>query len=205
MALEFYAAFIAATVALAILPGPNVALISANAVAYGRRYGLITVLGTSAAMAPQLATTALGMAGVLTFAGEMIEWIRWAGVGYLVCLGVQAWRAPLVDLSKIKPQPCSARSIFLRGFLVSSSNPKTLLFYGAFFPQFVTPEGDIMLQLALLSLSFLIVVSALDCCWALLAARLRALLAPRGWLRNRLTGAFYFFAAAGLASVRRTA
>ena len=176
-----------------------------NAVAYGRRYGLITVLGTSAAMAPQLALTVLGMAGVLTLAGEMIEWIRWAGVAYLVCLGLQAWRAPVVDLSKIEPQPQSAQSIILRGFLVSSSNPKTLLFYGAFFPQFVNPDGDIMLQLAVLSLSFLIVVSSLDCCWALLAARLRALIATRGRLRHRLTRAFYFIAAAGLASVRRTA
>ncbi|MBM3655096.1 MAG: LysE family translocator, partial [Alphaproteobacteria bacterium] len=86
----------------------------------------------------------------------------------------------------------------------SSSNPKTLLFYGAFFPQFVTPE-DIMLQLAVLSLTFLIVVSSLDCCWALLADRLRALLATRGRLRHRLTGAFYLLAAASLASVRRTA
>lgn len=205
MSLESFAAFVAATVALALLPGPNVALISANAVAYGRRYGLITVLGTSAAMAPQLVLTVLGMAGVLSLAGEMIEWIRWAGVAYLVCLGVQAWRAPVVDLSKIEPQPRSARSIFLRGFLVSSSNPKTLMFYGAFFPQFVNLDGDIMFQLAVLSLTFLIVLSALDCCWALLAARLRALLATRGRLRNRLTGAFYLFAAAGLASVRRNA
>lgn len=203
MSLESYAAFVAATVALAILPGPNVALISANAVAYGRRYGLITVLGTSAAMAPQLALTVLGMAGVLTFAGDMIGWFRWAGVAYLICLGIQAWRAPVVDLSKIEPQPRSGRSIFLRGFLVSSSNPKTLLFYGAFFPQFVTPEADIMLQLAVLSASFLLVVSALDCCWALLADRLRGLLATRRPMRNRLTGAFYFLAAAGLASVRQ--
>jgi homoserine/homoserine lactone efflux protein len=128
MPFEAYAAFIAATVALAILPGPNIALITANSVAYGRRFGLITVLGTSAAMAPQLALTVLGMTGVLTLAGEMIEWIRWAGVAYLAYLGIQAWRAPVVDLTKIEPQPRSARSIFLRGFLVSSSNPKTLLF-----------------------------------------------------------------------------
>lgn len=205
MSLEAHAAFVVATAALAILPGPNVALITANAVAYGRRFGLITVLGTSAAMAPQLALTALGMTGVLTLAGEMIEWIRWAGVAYLAYLGVQAWRAPVVDLSRVQPQPRSARAIFLRGFLVSSSNHKTLLFYGAFFPQFLTPDGDMMLQLGVLSLSFLIIVSALDCCWALLADRLRALLTTRRRLRNRLTAAFYFFAATGLASVKRAA
>jgi threonine/homoserine/homoserine lactone efflux protein len=205
MSLELYAAFVAATVALVILPGPNVALITANSIAYGQRFGLITVLGTSSAMVPQLALTVLGMTGVLTFAGELFEWIRWAGVAYLIYLGIQAWRAPVIDLAEVKPQPRSARSIFLRGFLVSSSNPKTLLFYGAFFPQFVTRDGNIMLQLAVLSASFLMVATALDCCWALLADRLRGLLATRGLFRNRLTGIIYFAAAAGLASVKRTA
>lgn len=205
MSLELYAAFLAATIALVILPGPNVALITANSVAYGRQFGLITVLGTSAAMVPQLALTVLGMSGVLIFAGELFEWIRWAGVAYLAYLGIQAWRAPFVDLTKVKPQPGSKRSIFLRGFLVSSSNPKTLLFYGAFFPQFVTPDFNIMLQLILLSTSFLVVASALDCCWTLLADRLRGLLATRGLFRNRLTSTFYFAAAAGLASIKRTA
>jgi threonine/homoserine/homoserine lactone efflux protein len=69
----------------------------------------------------------------------------------------------------------------------------------------LTPDGDMMLQLGVLSLSFLIIVSALDCCWALLADRLRALLTTRRRLRNRLTAAFYFFAATGLASVKRAA
>lgn len=205
MSLELYAAFIAATVALIILPGPNVALITANAIAYGVRYGLFTVLGTSAAMVPQLVLTVLGMTGVLTIAGALLQWVRWAGVAYLVYLGVRAWTAPVVDLSNIRPQPHSARAIFLRGFLVSSSNPKTLLFYGAFFPQFVAPEQDIMLQLAVMSMSFLVVACALDCCWALLADRVRGLLTAKDLLRNRLTGAFYFAAAAGLASFKRTA
>lgn len=203
MSFELYAAFIATTVALMALPGPNAALISANSIAYGRRYGLITVVGTSAAMIPQLLLTALGMNGALTLTGEFFEWIRWAGVAYLVYLGIQAWRAPAVDLTKIKAEPQSGRSIFLRGFLVSSSNPKTLLFYGAFFPQFVVADGNVMRQLLLLSLSFLAVAVVLDSCWALLADKLRRVLAARGAFRNRLTGTIYFAAAAGLAGVRR--
>lgn len=203
MSLELYAAFVAATVALVVLPGPNVALITANSIAYGRKFGLITVAGTSAAMVPQLILTILGMTGFLALAGGLFEWVRWAGVAYLIYLGIQAWRAPAVDLTRFKPQPRSARSIFLRGFLVSSSNPKTLLFYGAFFPQFISPHADIVAQLVILSLSFLTIASALDCCWALLADRLRGLLAARGKVRNRLTGSFYLAAAAGLASVKR--
>ena len=123
-----------------LVPGPNVALIVANAVAHGRRYGLLTVAGTSAAMVPQLALTVLGMTGVLLVMAYAFEWLRWIGVAYLVYLGIRTWRAPAVDLTRVAPEPRSARSIFLRGFLVSLSNPKTLLFYGAFFPQFVIAE-----------------------------------------------------------------
>jgi len=94
------------------------------------------------------------------------------------------------------------REIFARGFLVSLSNPKTLLFYGAFLPQFVPTHSDPLPQLALLAATFLVVAVALDTCWALAAARLRYALSLRGQMRNHLTGGFYFAAALGLASVR---
>ncbi len=204
MAIELYLAFVAASAALIMVPGPNVALIVANSVAHGRRYGLVTVAGTSAAMVPQLALAALGMTGALTLASHVVEWVRWAGVAYLAWLGVQAWRAPPVDLTRVAPEPRSGRAIFTRGFLVSLTNPKTLLFYGAFFPQFIAPGADTGPQLALLSATFLAVAVALDSCWALAAARLRGALALHGRLRNRLTGGFYFAAAAGLASARRS-
>jgi homoserine/homoserine lactone efflux protein len=205
MSIEVYLAFCAATVALMLVPGPNVALIVANAVAHGRRYGLLTVAGTSTAMVPQLALTVLGMTGVLLVMAYAFEWLRWIGVAYLVYLGIRAWRAPAVDLTRVAPEPRSARSIFLRGFLVSLSNPKTLFFYGAFFPQFVTPDADLGAQLSLLSVTFLALAVALDSCWALAAGRFRGALAVRGTLRNRLTGSCYFAAALGLATVRRTA
>ena len=204
MSIELYVAFVAASAALIAIPGPNVALIVANSVAHGRRYGLLTVAGTSTAMVPQLALTVLGMTGALSLASHFFEWVRWAGVAYLVWLGIQAWRAPPVDLIRMAPEPRSGRAIFARGFLVSLTNPKTLLFYGAFFPQFVAPGADLGSQLALLSATFLAVAAALDGCWALAAARLRGALALRGRLRNRLTGGFYFAAAAGLASARRS-
>lgn len=201
---EVFLAFVAATAALMLLPGPNVALIVANALAHGRRYGLVTVAGTSAAMVPQLALVGLGTTGALLFFSEVFAWLRWIGVAYLVFLGVQAWRAPAVDLSRVPAQPRSVRAIFLRGFLVSSSNPKTLLFYGAFFPQFVTPGGDPGVQVALLAAAFLALAVAIDSGWALAAGRLRAVLAVRGKLRNRLTGGFYLAAALGLATARRS-
>lgn len=204
MPLELYLAFCAAAAVLILLPGPNVALIVANSIAHGARYGLVTVAGTSSAMAFQLALTVLGMTTLLAVMANWFEWLRWLGVAYLVYLGVRAWRAPAIDLTQAPPQPRSARAIYLRGFLVSLTNPKTLLFYGAFLPQFVTAEADMTAQLVLLSATFLVIAVLLDGAWALLASRFRAALAVKGRLRNRLTGGLLIGAGAGLAMARRS-
>ena len=203
MTIELYLAFVGATIVLMIIPGPNVALIIANSVSHGRRYGLITVVGTSSAMVPQLALTVLGMTATLALFAHLFEWIRWLGVAYLICLGVQALRAEAVDLTSVGAEPKNPGAMFLRGFLVSITNPKTLLFYGAFFPQFVTPGEDFAAHLLLLSATFLALAVVVDVCWALAAARLRGVLAVRGALRNRLTGSFYLAAAFGLAIARK--
>ena len=195
--------FILATTILMLIPGPNVALIVANSVAWGTRYGLLTVAGTAAAMVVQLGLTALGMSAALGALAAWFEWLRWLGVGYLLWLGVRQWRAPPIDLTRIPAQPRSARGIALRGFLVSLTNPKTLLFYGAFFPQFLTPDAPIAPQVALLSLTFFIIAAGLDCGWALLAGRVRGVLAIRGRLRNRLSGGFLVGAGIGLALAHR--
>jgi threonine/homoserine/homoserine lactone efflux protein len=202
MSVELYFAFVAASVALALMPGPNVALIVANSVAYGPRYGFITVAGTSSAMVPQLTVVTLGLSAVLSFMAEWFEVLRWAGVAYLVYLGIQAWRTPPLDLST-NPQPKSARAIYLRGVLVSLTNPKTLLFFGAFLPQFVDPKSDATSQLALLSLTFLIIAASIDICWALLASKARATLAKFGTWTNRITGGVLISAGVGLALARK--
>jgi homoserine/homoserine lactone efflux protein len=203
IALHLYLAFILATTILMLIPGPNVALIVANSVAYGTRYGLLTVGGTSAAMVVQLTLTVLGMSAVLGALGAWFEWIRWIGVAYLLFLGIRHWRAAPVDLTRTRPQPRSFQAIAIRGFLISLTNPKTLLFYGAFFPQFLTPDAPIAPQVALLSLTFFIIAAGLDCGWALLAGRVRGVLAIRGRLRNRLSGGFLVGAGIGLALAHR--
>src|SRR5271154_5183831 len=136
-----FLAFAAAVTVLMLIPGPNVALITANSLAYGPKYGFLTVAGTSSAMVVQLGLTALGMTEILGTLGVWFEWLRWIGVVYLIGLGIAQWRATPIDLTKARPEPKSARAIFTRALLVSLTNPKTLLFYGAFFPQFVTRDA----------------------------------------------------------------
>jgi homoserine/homoserine lactone efflux protein len=201
--LDLYLTFAIATGILMLIPGPNVALIVANSVGYGTRYGLLTVAGTSAAMVVQLALTALGMSALLGTMAQWFEWIRWLGVAYLLWLGIRQWRAEPVDLTRTRPQYRSPREIVTRGIIVSFTNPKTLLFYGAFFPQFITPGAHMAAQIGILSLTFLTISMTLDSCWALLAGRARNMLAVRGRLRNRLSGGLLITAGVGLAFAHR--
>lgn len=201
--LSLYLAFALATAVLILIPGPIVALIVSNSVAYGTRYGLLTILGSGLAMVLHMVVITFGMSAALGALGHWFEVLRWAGVAYLVWLGIQAWRAPAVDLTKVRAQPKSARNIVFRGFLVALSNPKTLAFYGAFFPQFISPDLPAAPQLAILCVTFVVIGVGIDSGWALMAGRLRRLLAVHGQWRNRITGTLLIGAGAGLAMVRK--
>lgn len=196
-------AFAAAVTLLMLLPGPNLALIVANSVTHGPRYGLLTVAATCTGVMPQLLLVGLGLTGVLDLVGHWFEWLRWAGAGYLIFLGIRQWRAPNVDLAAVGAQPRSASTMFVRAVLISLTNPKTLLFLGAFLPQFVTPGLPAGRQVAVLSLIYVGVAITVDSGWALLAGQLRGWLHARGRTRARLTGGLLIGAGAGLALARR--
>ncbi|MCF4126623.1 LysE family translocator [Methylobacterium sp. SyP6R] len=199
---DLYLGFVAATLVLILIPGPNVALIVANSVAHGTRYGLVTVAGTSVALTIQLVLTVAGLSAMLSLMAAWFEVLRWIGVAYLAWLAVRAWRAPATDLAQTAPEPRAVRVIALRGFLVALTNPKTLLFFGAFLPQFVSPDAAPLGQLALLAVTFLVLAIGGDAVWAALAGRARVVLARGRW-RNRLTGGLLMGAGVGLALARR--
>jgi homoserine/homoserine lactone efflux protein len=201
---HLYAAFVAASMLLILMPGPNVALIVANSVAHGVRTGLVTVAGTASAMVIQLALTVLGMETLLAWMGELFDLLRWAGVAYLLYLAIRAFSAPETDLTGTRADARPPLAIWTRGFLVSLTNPKTLLFYGAFLPQFVAPGDDTRSQLVLLAVTFVVLAIVFDSVWALLAGRLARVLTLRARLRNRITAATLALAGLGLALARRT-
>ena len=204
MSPDLYVAFVAASALLIAIPGPNVALIVANSVAHGARYGLMTVAGTASAMVVQLALVVLGASAVLGLLAELFDGLRWLGVAYLVWLGMRIWRSAATDLQATAAEPRALPAIFIRGFAVSLTNPKTLIFYAAFLPQFVRADaGDARHQLLVLAGTFLVVAVLLDGTWALLASRLRGLLRARARLHNRLTGGLLIGAGIGLAFARK--
>ena len=204
MSLSLYFAFVAATVVLLLIPGPNLALLVANTVSRGRSAGFATLAGTTAAMVPQLALTALGMSALIAGAAQAFSALRWLGVAYLVYLAYRAFTAPGEKLAVAAAQRQPLARLALRGFLVSLTNPKTLFFFAAFFPQFVDPAAPAAPQLALLSATFLGLAAVLDSGWILLAARLSRYLSGNGRWRRRLTGTALLGAGLGLALAHKS-
>jgi len=187
---------------LIIIPGPNVIVIVSTSIAHGKTRGLQTVAGTSCAMIVQLLVAALGTAWFVTALSEGLKWLKWLGVAYLLVLGITQLRASIGGRSLISP---SAVGSFQRGFMISLTNPKTILFFGAFLPQFVSAQQSYLAQIALLSGIFWLMAVLLDSLYALLAGRLAN--GVKASAHNRwtgiLSGSLFIGAAAALASVDR--
>lgn len=183
-----------------MIPGPNVALIVANSIRYGFWMGTVTVLGTTAGVALQVMMVVIGMAALIELAAEALTWIRWAGVVYLIYLGIRTWNEPTEDLGKVTAAP----AMFWRGFMIAAVNPKTLLFIAAFLPQFVVDNGHVAGQFTVVAAVFLTVLLLGDTIWALTAASARRLLDRYAGARNRMTGGFLVAAGVGLALSRRS-
>ncbi len=210
MSLELYLAFIASTAVLILIPGPAVALIVANALAHGSRGALVSVAGVSTAVVGQLIVVGFGMASAMALLAEWFEWLRWLGVAYLVYLGLRQWRAAPIALGDVAgsldgPKVSRAR-LYWTGVIVNATNPKTLFFYAAFFPQFIDPLLPAGPQIATLCVTFLVVQTLLDGTYAILGGRLRPWFASRARarMRNRVTGGLLIGAGLGLALVRRS-
>lgn len=208
MSSHLYIAFVAAAAVLILVPGPTVMLVTSTSLRCGVRAGLVAVAGSTSAAALQLSVVVAGLASVVTWLGNYFEWLRWAGVGYLVFLGSRALlRQPSGNEAVAYETPASSNVArdFSRGFIVTLTNPKTLLFLGAFLPQFVDSEAAPLPQLLVLAVSFLFIAGLLDSAWALAAARvgdsLRSHRARR--LVDYVSGSLLLCAGAALALVRR--
>lgn len=187
MSFELFLAFVLATAALAFLPGPIVSLIVANGTSFGTRAALTTVAGSSIGLAILAGGAAFGMGSLLALMADWFDVIRWVGAAYLVWLGAsRLWRA--CKRNEVSAVTAGSRSrFFWQGTAAALSNPKVLLFLGAFFPQFVNQDAAPGPQLAILAVTFVVTAGLCDCCYALLAGSARSWLNER---RMRLADAF---------------
>lgn len=202
MSLELYLAFVAASALLVLTPGPMVAYLVATTLSHGLRHGLMALIGSAAASAVQLAIVVAGLSLILSAAGEAFIWLKWIGVAYLVYLGVKALREPAEELAPALTHRSDRRTI-AEAFFVNLTNPKALLFHGAFLPLFVSSSAPATPQLIVLAVTFIVVAAVLDAGWAVFAARVQPVLARVGRWRHRITGGVLLAAAGGLALVRK--
>jgi threonine/homoserine/homoserine lactone efflux protein len=151
--------FLAATVAICIAPGPDMLFVVASAARGGARAGLDAVRGITTAMALHVTAAALGLSALFAASASAFNVLRIVGAVYLVWLGINAlWGAR----GKAKPAP-PRREAFRRGFLTNVTNPKVIVFFAAFLPQFIVPGGaPVAVQLLELGLVFAGVGLAFD-------------------------------------------
>ena len=193
---------VTATAALVAIPGPNIALIVANTLAQGFRFGALTVMGTTVGVALQLAAVVLGLAALLHLAAGVMVWLKWAGVAYLIWLGIAAWRRGRADAVDVpEPSRASAAAPFWQGLGMAMVNPKTLLFNAAFLPQFTGTEPTTA-ALITAAVIYLLVIGVGDLLWAACAQVARPAILTLGRLRHRLTGVVFVGSGIGLALVR---
>lgn len=202
MSLQLYLAYVAASVALALLPGPIVTLVIANGLRHGTRAALTNIAGVQAALLIVIAVVAIGLASLMATMGYWFDWVRFAGAIYLVWLGIRLIRAPVEGVEAEAPPPPRG-GFFLQGFLVALSNPKLLVFFGAFIPQFVDMSRDHLPQVALLGVTFMVVAGLTDATYALLAGRVRSFFsARRTRALSRVSGGFMIGGGVWLALTR---
>lgn len=207
--IELYAAFVFATSLLILMPGPIVTLVIANSLKHGTRTGLTTVIGANSGSTILLTAGALGLSTVLAVAADVFEWIRWAGVAYLVYLGLREWRSAFKaqpDAPEGLPADKKPKGVFWHGFVIAITNPKTVFFFVAFFPQFIDPAQPYAPQIILLCTTFIVLAFLLDGFYAVVAGRARGWLAgaQKARLRHGITGTLLMGTGLGLALARRS-
>lgn len=209
MTLQTFLLYVVAVFVLTVTPGPSVLMCVTNGIHYGVRRAFVGALGSVTAVCLIMLVSAAGLGAILAVSEKVFLIFKWCGVGYLAYIGVRTFFSSQssisVDESGRQPGPHKSRaSLYWQGFLVGGSNPKALLFFTAFFPQFINPHAAQLPQFLVLGATFV----CFELFWLTFYAHFAARVAP--WLRtpgrarmfNRVSGATFIGAAALLATVK---
>ncbi|NTY91834.1 LysE family translocator [Pseudomonas putida] len=192
MALDTWLIYLLASIGLSLTPGPNSLLALTHGALYGARRTLFTIVGGVFGFSALIGLTMFGLSALLQTSASVLSVLKWVGGAYLVWLGIQLWRSPGLQLELTER---SARlgnaGLFRQGLLSAMANPKVLLFYGAFLPQFIDPQRGLMLQFVVMAATFASVEFLVEYVLARLAFRIRPWLAKGGKGFNRCCGSLF--------------
>lgn len=193
-------AFVAAATAMLLIPGPTILLVIGQSLGGGARNALPLAAGVALGDLTAMTLSLAGMGALLAASATAFAALKWAGAAYLVYLGVKLWRAPVT--AEAAP-PLPARRAMREAYVVTALNPKGIVFFVAFVPQFLDPSRPFLPQAAILVATFVTMAALNAAAYALLAARLSGAVRRPGLRRamNRMGGAVLF--GAGLAVALR--
>lgn len=192
MALDTWLIYLLASIGLSLTPGPNSLLALTHGALYGARRTLFTIVGGVFGFSALIALAMFGLSALLQASASVLSVLKWVGGAYLIWLGIQLWRSPGLHL-ELATQ--SARlgnlGLFRQGLLSAMANPKVLLFYGAFLPQFIDPQRGLLVQFVVMAATFASVEFLVEYLLARLAFRIRPWLAKGGKGFNRCCGSLF--------------
>ena len=198
MTIEIWTVYVVTVLALMSTPGPSQLLMLSNSGAHGFRRALSTAAGDLSANALQMLAAGLGLAAIIAASGAALAIIKWAGVCYLIWLGIRMIRRAMPDGSNLitTQSTVSLRNLWMQGFLTSAANPKAVVFFAALFPQFISADGAFWPQFLILSATYIVMdglfLSAYGISASWVAARFKG--AARVWI-ERAGGGFMIGAA----------
>lgn len=190
MLLNHWLAFAAASAVLLALPGPTVLLVVSYALGHGRKSAAGTVAGVALGDFTAMTASLLGLGALLATSAAVFTLLKWIGALYLVYLGIRLWRAPGREMASAAEPRTSNRRIFLHAYAVTALNPKSIVFFVAFLPQFLDATRPLLPQMLIFEATFLALATANATAYALMAAaaRRRIRQAPVQRAVNRVGG-----------------
>jgi threonine/homoserine/homoserine lactone efflux protein len=180
MTLAHWLAFAAASGILLAIPGPTVLLVISYALGHGRRPAAAIVAGVALGDATAMTASMVGLGALLAASARLFTVLRWIGGAYLIYLGVKLWRAPVGTPATDDPPPVRPRHMFWHAYVVTTLNPKGIIFFVAFVPQFLVAGQPFWPQVVVLEGTFVTLAIVNSALYSLLASAARQKLrAPR--------------------------
>jgi threonine/homoserine/homoserine lactone efflux protein len=207
MPIELWLAFVAASAVMLIIPGPTILTVISYSMAHGRRANVPLVAAVALGDSTALAVSLLGLGALLATSAFWFTLIKWAGGLYLIYLGVKLLRAGISSTElAAPPAPQSRWRLFANTYLVTALNPKGIVFFVAFLPQFISPSVPVAPQLWVLAITFVVLATLNATLYAVFAASARRVLtSPRAQRRFHLAGGSLLTAAGVWALMARRA
>jgi threonine/homoserine/homoserine lactone efflux protein len=184
--------YLAAATGLSLSPGPNGLLALTHGALHGRRKALFTIAGGAFGFVAVIALSMFGIGALLKTSLLWLTVMKWLGGAYLVWLGIQVWRSPPIGVEAgLLVAPRAGGSLFRQGALAALTNPKGLLFFAAFLPQFIDPARSLVLQFAVMAGSFAAIEVATELFIAGMAHRISPWLHRVGRHFNQVCGGIF--------------